>query len=205
MDNTGKPMLFPEDYDPRRFDPGKNRTSKPSRIGGYTEILRANDIAKADELKFREAHSGAAVIKTQEDAYKVIGATPQELPVEFKWLRTNGPGGAYSPVAAAEVDGYTSDQGFILCTKERFDTLADMFGYEFNHASWRVSEDGAIHRGYDVSLFYRSGEVARKWDRFMADEVAKAEGASLPAEITGKNTTAETFSEQEIEEVFIKH
>ncbi|GAG25388.1 unnamed protein product, partial [marine sediment metagenome] len=104
--STGKPLLFPEDYDIRRFDPGKGK-GKASRIEGYTEILQANDIAKADDLLFREAHTGAAVIKTKEDAYKVIGAPPQELPVEFKWLRVNGPGGAHSATAAVEIDGYT--------------------------------------------------------------------------------------------------
>lgn len=202
---SAKPMLFPEDYDERRFDPAKNKASKPSRIEGYTEIIRANDIAKADDLLFRQAHAGAAVIKTKEDAYKVIGAKPQELPVEFKWLRVNGPGGAHSPTAAAEIDVYTSDQGFVLCTKERFDNLAELFGYKFNHASWRVAEDGTISRGYDVALFYRSGEVARKWDRHMLEEAAKARGATLPAAFSAGGDNAETFSEQETEKIIITH
>ena len=98
---TGKPLLFPEDYDRKRFDPKNVKSSEPDRIEGWTEIRKANDIAKADDLLFREAHNGAAVIKTKEDAYKVVGAKPQELPVDFKWLRVTGPGGAHSPSAAA--------------------------------------------------------------------------------------------------------
>jgi len=200
-----KPALFAEDYDPRRFDPATLKSGKPGRIDGYSEIVQANDINKADDLKFREAHSGAAVIKTKEDAYKVIGAKPSELPVEFKWLRVNGPGGAHSPTAAAEIDSYTADQGFVLCTADRFKTLANEFGYKFNKATWRVAEDGTIMRGYDVALFYRSGEVARMWGRHLREEAAKAEGAKIPRELTAKGEKAETFSEEETEEVFITH
>jgi hypothetical protein len=203
---TNKPMLFPEDYDVRRFDPARGSDAKPSRIKGYTEITRANDISKADDLKFREAHSGAAVIKTKEDAYKVIGAAPAQLPVEFKWLRVNGPGGAHSASALAEVDMYTTDQGFILCTKDRFMALAEAYGYEFNHSAWRVAEDGSITRGYDVALFYRSGEVARMWDRHMAEEAARIEGGEFTRELRAGGETAETFAEESVQkDVLINH
>lgn len=201
-----KPVLFPEDYDPRRFDPGKGNFNKPSRIEGYTEIVQANDIAKADDLTFREAHKGSKVIKTKEDVYKILGAKPQELPVEFKWLRINGPGGAYSSSAAAEIDAYTADQGFVLCTKERFDALASAYGYKFNNAAWRVAEDGTIRRGYDVALYYRSGEVARMWGKHLAERAASAEGNTLSPEFRVDGESVETFSETEVEEnVIITH
>jgi len=198
-----KPALFAEDYSIDKFNPRSRTASDPSRIGGWSEIVMANDIAKADDLEFREAHREAVNISTKEDVYKQIGAKPQELPVEFKWLRINGPGGANSPTANAEVDMYTSDQGFVLCTKDRFDALNEAYGYEFNHAAWSVSEDGTIRRGYDVALFYRSGEVARMWDKFLADEAAMAEGASLPS--TFGSSKAETFKEEEVEEITISH
>ncbi len=199
-----KPMLFGDNYNEAKFDPRNRTAMDPSRIGGYSEIVQANDINKADDLQFREAHKGAAVIKTKEDAYKVIGAQPQKLPVNFAWLRINGPGGAHSPTAAAEIDQYTNDRGFVLCTKERFDALSEAYGYKFNHNSWTVAEDGTIRRGYDVALYYRSGDVARMWDSYMAEEAVKAE-ADFPQALSAANVTTETFTENSTEEILITH
>jgi len=201
-----KPLLFPEDYSATKFDPRKQNANDSSRIEGYSEIVQANDIAKSDDLLFRNAHQGASHLKTKEDVYKVIGAKPQELPVEFAWLRVNGPGGAHSSTAAAEIDAYTADQGFVLCTKDRFTQLSNAFGYKFNSAAWRVAEDGTIMRGYDVALFYRSGEVAKMWEDHRLDENARAEGARFPNKLQSKGATAETFVENEVEEeVLITH
>lgn len=200
-----KPMLFPSDYDERKFDPRKRNAMDSSRIEGYSEIVQANDISKADDLRFREAHAGATHIKTKEDVYKLLGSKPQELPVEFAWLRVNGPGGAHSASAAAEIDQYTADQGFVLCTKDRFDALSSAYGYKFNTAAWRVAEDGTIMRGYDVALFYRSGEVARMWENHRLEENSRAEGNRFPDKLTAGTETAETFVENEVEEVLITH
>lgn len=200
-----KPMLFPEDYNASKFNPNSRNAMDASRIQGYSEIVQANDVAKADDLRFREAHQTATHIKTKEDAYKVIGAKPQQLPVEFAWLRVNGPGGAHSASAAAEIDAYTSDQGFVRCTKDRFDALSNAYGYQYNSAAWRTAEDGTIMRGYDVALFYRSGEVARMWDEHRLKENQRAEGARFPEMLEAKGASAETFVENEVEEVLITH
>jgi len=201
-----KPLLFPEDYSASRFDPNQRNATDSSRIDGYSAIVQANDIAKADDLRFRDAHSGGSHIKTKEDAYKIIGARPQELPVEFAWLRVNGPGGAHSASASAEIDQYTVDQGFVVCTKDRFDALSKAYGYQFNSAAWRVAEDGTIMRGYDVALFYRSGEVAKMWEQHRLGENQKAEGMRMPNTITAKGQTADTFVEEEVtEDVLITH
>ena len=46
-----KPVLFPDDRaDAERFDPQMHRGHlDPSRIPGYSEIVQANDIARADD------------------------------------------------------------------------------------------------------------------------------------------------------------
>ncbi len=197
---SSKPVLFTEDY-AQRFDPSNVRVSDPSRIGGWSETVQANDIEIADDLDFRKAHQSAKVIKTKEDAYRVIGSGPSKLPIEFKWLQVNGPGGANSPNANAQIDMYTSDQGFLLCTKDKFDVMIENYGYEFNHARWRVAEDGSIRRGYDVALYYRSGDVARKWEQHLAAQAAGKISTSLPSQIQGDTG----FSEEEVEEILITH
>jgi len=195
-----KPVLFAEDYN-TRFDPVNVRSTDPSRIEGWSETVQANDIAKADALEFRKAHETAKVIKTQEDAYKVIGAGPAELPVDFKWLRISGPGGADSPSANAEIDMYVS-QGFLPCTKEIFDIMVENYGYKFNHALWRVAEDGTIRRGYDVALYYRSGDVARKWEQHsVAEAIERDTNPSLPSNFQGDTS----WKEEEVEEILITH
>lgn len=200
-----KPLLFPENYDPKKFNPRDRNSGDPSRIGGYSEAVQANDIALADDLEFAEKHRTGKVIKRKEDAYKVIGAKPQALPVEFRWLRITGPGGAYSASASAEIDSYTADQGFIPCTEERFKALSETYGYEFNHNLWRVAEDGTIRRGYDTALFYRPGEVARAWEAARVAETAAREGRTLPETFRSSKFEQETFLEEEHEEVIFTH
>lgn len=200
-----KPVLFPENYSTSRFDPTKRAGSDPSRIPGYAEQIQANDIDAADDLLFRNAHKDSKDIKRKEDVYKKIGAKPGKMPVEFAWLRVNGPGGANSPTANAEVDSYMTDQGFIPCTKDKFELLSKEYGYTFNDAAWRVAEDGTIRRGYDVALFYRRGDVAEMWKKAIAEEAARLEGASFPHELSASNAAAETFREEEVEEVIISH
>lgn len=200
-----KPLLFPEDYNTSKFDPRSRTASDPSRIPGYSEIVKANDIDRADDLEFRNAHKDSKDIKRKEDVYAKIGSKPSQLPVEFAWLRVNGPGGANSPTANAEVDSYMADQGFIPCTKDRFDALCAEYGYSFNSAAWRVAEDGTIRRGYDVALFYRRGDVAEMWNKALADEAARREGASFPHELSADKATAETYREEEVEEIVISH
>ena len=195
-----KPLIFPENYDIKKFDPNNRGIVDPSRIGGYDKQVMANDLDKADVYEFHKAHESGKKIRTKEDAFRAIGAHPKPLPVEFKWLRVSGPGGAYSASATAEVDVYSADQGFIPCTKERFDNVAKEYGYTLESNAW-VAEDGTIRRGYDVALFYRSGDVARAWEKALAAETAKREGESFPERLRD----AETFREETKEEIFLTH
>lgn len=199
MSKNEKPVLFSDDRsDVERFDPRLHQGSlDPSRIPGYSEIVQANDIEKADALRFREQNAG----RTKEDVYKQLGASPRKLEVEFKWLRVSGPGGADSPSAQRDLDHYTTRQGFRLATTE--DLTSN--GCDMPPAA-RMAEDGSIRRGPDVALFVRSGEVARMWERYIAEETAKQEGASVPDEFKDGAYRADTFSEEiERETVDVTH
>ena len=201
---TEKPVLLADERtDAEKFDPRQHRgTLDPTRIPGYAEIVQANDIAKADDLIFREQNLG----KTKEDLYRQIGAQPQVLPVEFKWLRVSGPGGGESHNALRELDGYTSQEGFTLVPNtafdpgERFHTL----GYGFP-STGRKSEDGSICWGPDVALFVRDGEVARNWEKFYADETARMEGAGIPQTFRTGQYDVETFESAERETALLTH
>ena len=188
-----KPVIFSEDRsDAERFDPRLHLGSlDPGRIPGYSEIVQANDIARADALEFREKNLG----RTQEDLFKEIGANPRKLDVEFQWLRIIGPSGVGSPNARRELDHYTNQEGFRLATEEDLTSR----GFDFPPQAWR-SEDGTIRRGSDVALYVRSGEVARMWERFRAEEAAQREGNSIPQELAAGGYRASTFEEEEVHE-----
>ena len=193
-----KPMVFSDDRTAvEKFDPRVHQGAvDPGRISGYAEIVQANDIAKADDLIFRNQNLG----RTKEDLYKQIGARPQDLPVEFKWLRISGPGGAESPSAHRELDGYQNREGFGLATQADL----DRYGYGFP-ADARRTEDGTIRRGPDVALYVRDGEVARNWDKFRDEQTALMEGAQLSKTRRAGGYSTETFTEEERDTVTYAH
>lgn len=167
-----KPAIFADTRtDAERFDPMMQRgTLDPSRIPGYSEIVQANDIATSDALDFR-AKNGI----TQEDAYRLVGATPRKLEVEFQWLPISGvAGGRVSDAQARVLDRYQNQEGFRLATREDLSSR----GFEMPPMG-RVAEDGTIRRGADVALYVRSGEVARKWEAYKIAEQAALEGRYL--------------------------
>lgn len=197
MSKPVKPVLFPDSRtDAEKFDPRLHMGAlDPSRIPGYSEIVQANDVAKSDPLVFRNQTG-----MTHEDMFKKIGAKPQELPVEFKWLRISGPGGADSHSAMRTLDTAKNKEGFRLASEEDL----ERYGYSFPPAG-RKAEDGTIRRGADTALFIRSGEVARMWERYIVEEAARLEGASVPATLTEGGYSAETFVEEEREKAEVTH
>lgn len=184
-EEADKPLLFAEDFqDEERFDPDfwDGRTTDPSWIPGYSEIVQANDINEADDLDFANAmrDGGNPRIKTKEDAFQMIGAEPQELPVEFAWLPYSDPGGGgLSADAARQLDMYINRKGYRLATKKDL----ERWGYGTTRVM-SEAEDGAIRRGPDVALYVRSGEVARKWKNHKRRKAAEADGKPLPDEIS---------------------
>lgn len=194
-----KPVMWNEDpTDIERFNPRNFRgVSDPSRIPGYYEIVQANDIAKADDLIFREKHRENPEINTKEDAYRMLGAHPQKLDVEFQWLPISGPNGESVGRVDATLDHYKNQQGFRLATKDDLESR----GFGFPPAG-RMAEDNTIRRGHDVALFVRDGKVARMWEKYKAEAAAKAEGNPLPEKLSDD---APTFVEEERSKEDIKH
>jgi hypothetical protein len=194
---TSKPVLFADTRsDVERFDPMTQQEHlDPSRIPGYSEIVMANDIAKADDLIFRSKNG-----RTKEEVYRQIGATPRPLDVEFAWLPISAAGGAPSQLQARVLDRWQNSEGFRLATAE--DLTARGFGFP---PLGRHAEDGTIRRGADTALFVRSGEVARKWDAFKSRKQAELEGSTLDS-VSGGGMIAEAWSAKEASEtVTVRH
>lgn len=185
---ASKPLLFADERtDAERFDPRLHRGHlDPSRIPGYSEIVQANDIAKADDLVFRDRNKG----RTKEDLYHQIGASPQPLPVEFAWLQVSGPRGLESPTAMRHLDHYEHAEGFRLATRADLEN----HGFGFPPAA-REAEDGTIRRGPDVALYVRSGEVARMWEA--AKFADQAHFAGAPNAFNSGAFSAPAFDEAE--------
>lgn len=164
-----KPAIFADTRsDAEKFDPMLHRGAlDPSRIPGYSEVVMANDIDKADALEFRHKNG-----MTKEDAFRLVGATPRPLDVEFAWLPVSGAaGGALSDNQARALDRYSNQEGYRLATEADLDARG--FGFP---PMGRRAEDGTIRRGADVALYVRSGEVARKWEDFKIRDQAALEG-----------------------------
>lgn len=195
-----KPVLFPEDLEANpdaRFDPEywEGRAADPSWVHGYSEIVQANDIAQVDDLDFQNAMRDAGgKIKTKEDVYKLIGARPQQLPIELAWLPISGPNGEnMSPDQRRQLDQYENRMGFRPATKD----VLDEHGYTLSRSAY-IGEDGMIRRGPDVGLYYRSGEVARKWKAHKQRRAAEYEGREILDErLQDGSYVAPTFSDQE--------
>ncbi len=195
---TEKPVLFADTRsDAEKFDPQLHLgTLDPSRIPGYSEIVQANELAQADPLEFRNCNG-----ITIEEAYRLVGASPQPLDVEFAWLPISGvAGAAMSNLQARVMDNYTNREGFRLATEE--DLASRGFGFP---PLGRLAEDGSIRRGADTALFVRSGEVARKWEAFKAEQQAALEGRELDS-VSGGGLSADAWSREEAREtITVKH
>jgi hypothetical protein len=190
-----KPVLFADTRsDAEKFDPNLHRGHlDPSRIPGYSEIVQANDIAKSDPLVFRDRNS-----ITQEEAYRQIGADPQELDVEFQWLPISGAGGGPSDAQVRVLDRYTTQEGFRIATREDLERQPWFKGMP---PLGRVAEDGSIRRGADVALFVRSGEVARNWEAFKHRQAREFEGVPSP----DSSAPEAWFEKGEVETVTVTH
>lgn len=190
-----KPVLFADERsDVERFDPSLHRGYlDPSRVPGYAEIVQANDIARADPLRFRDANK-----MTQEDVYRKLGAQPQKLPVEYAWLPVSGAGGAPSQAQTRIMDRYTNQEGFRIA---RWPEDFEPYGFTEFPPLGRLAEDQSIRRGADTALFVRSGEVARKWEAFKIMEQAEAEGRKVNA----GNAPGAFYEKQASETITVKH
>ncbi len=197
-----KPLIFADERsDVEKFDPRKHRGAlDASRIPGYSEIVMANDIEAADDLAFRNAHRDNPHVKTKEDVYRMIGATPRALDVEFAWLPVSGAAGARSSNVDRVLDRFRHQEGYRLASKDDLESR----GFGFPPAA-REAEDGTIRRGSDVALFVRSSEVARMWHDFKFREQKEREGVPLTS-ISASGDELEAWARHEDSEVaYVKH
>lgn len=180
---TEKPALFSDNRsDLERFNPKQwyAGDADASEIPGYAEAVRANDLAKADPLWFREQNGKF----DQEHFYRQVGARPAQLPVEFMWLRISNPNGTHSATADRTLAHYTQREGFRPVHASEFgsDGRFTELGYSMPPTG-RASEDGLIRRGPDTALYVRDGEVARMWEQHKNEKAL--EEASLGDTLEG--------------------
>jgi hypothetical protein len=158
----------------------------PSRIPGYHEIVQANEIAAADQLTWDNQYAGTGI--TKEKIYKLIGARPQELPVNFVWLRVAGPDGGNSYSADADRMWWT-ERGYRPATLE-----------DITRHGWRMPpaahESGGMIRRLDTALFVVDGRRARAIEKRRADQAAQAENRD-DSETVGKATGVPISHESE--------
>jgi hypothetical protein len=179
-----KPTIFANE---ERFDPfSQDGSLDPGRIEGYSEIIKANDLDMADDLTFRDIHG-----KTKDEMWRLIGAKPRKLNFQFAWLPVSGVAGGISQAAAIQLDHYQTREGFQLANEADLSSR----GCKLPPTA-HIAADGTIRRGADVALYIRSGEVARKWERYRAEQAARAEG-KLPDMLRTGDDEAETFRDRE--------
>ena len=132
----------------------------PDYIPGYSEIVMANDLATSQII----------TTSTKEKYYKRdFGTGPQTLPVEFCYVRVQGPTGENSSSANEDTFQYTKMgyKAVIVTSQEDF---AEQFqaipGIGFPPAA-HIGADGMI-RHRDAALFYVDRKTA---DRLAQDRL----------------------------------
>lgn len=191
----GKPAIF-ANYEPdpvNTFDPRGYEVDDTSWIPGYSEIVRANEIAAADDLTWNIQHRETGITKRQ--MYEVIGAQPRELPVEFRWLRVVGINGGNSPNADKERAAFTK-RGYRTVTRAELERWGlGLPPHAFEDGSGMIRRD-------DVALFVVDGRRERAFKQWEAAQIAEIEGQS---QRTGKDTGVAITSETERGQEEIKH
>ena len=81
-----KPMILESQYESDsdyEFDPSMYEAIDPTYTPGYSEIVQANSIAKADDLKFMVQHEKTGI--TKRHLYEnIIKCDPRPLPFVFR-------------------------------------------------------------------------------------------------------------------------
>lgn len=192
---AGKPAIFANyEADPvQAFDPRGYEIDDASWIPGYSEIVRANEIAAADDHVWNTQHYETGITKKQ--MYQVIGADPRPLPVVFRWLRVVGINGGNSPNADRDRRPFT-DRGYRPVRKEDL----EQWGIGFPPTA-HVDASGMIRRD-DVALFVVDGRREKSFRDWERQQIAEAEATSQRA---GKDTGVAITSEAERGQEMISH
>jgi len=193
--DKNKPAIFanyvPDDeqaIDPRGFE-----LDDPSWIPGYSEIIQANEIAAADPLVWANQHAGTGI--TKEKMYQVIGATPRDVPVTFRWLRVTGPDGGNSYNADEDRAQYV-ERGYRAVRKQDLEN----WGLGLPPAA-HIGADGMIRR-LDTALFVVDGKREKAFQEWQARMTAEAEnrverqgesGVAITSEVLDRGTYEHSF------------
>ena len=173
-----KPLLFGTTYADeieRLAALGETMENDAGYIPGYSEQVRANEIAKIDPTI--ENFTTSRHIKTKEglnlrDHYLKKYGDPRPLPVRFKWVRVEDMrGDEGAPNVRKDLLPYLKD-GYKIATQD--DLNAHSYGMP---PAANVAADGTIRRG-DVALMVVDAEGAARADARKARENAERENGS---------------------------
>ena len=131
---------------------------QPDYIPGYSEIVKARDVEKAEYLN--DGSNTRGLSESQKRAYyRKVGAQPQKTEYEFMWLRVAGPGGGQSFEADREMMFHRHDGWEVIKVDSEAD-FTEKYGFGFPPAA-HLAPDGTI-RQLDVALAAIPSEVARR-------------------------------------------
>ena len=175
-----KPLLFGtsliEDIE-RMASQSEMMESEPGYIPGYSEQVRANEIANIDPSVDNFTTSKHIKIDglNLRDHYLKMYGTPKPLPVRFKWVRVEDMRGEENaPNVRKDLLPYLKDGYKVAKTED-----LERFNYGVPPAAV-VGADGTIRRG-DVALMVVDAEGAARSDARKARENADREsGAGYP-------------------------
>lgn len=190
-----KPLFFPDSRGPAaRIDMETLRNNRPGYIPGYDEIVKANEIAASDDFKFLEAHRNAPSggIRTKEDAYRVIGASPKKLDVEFGWERVSGVAGGRSHAADVQI-AVARAEGWVPATFEELEKRG--FGMPPNA---HVDAEGLIRRK-DVALHMRSSEDGDEARALRRRDAKEADSPRIPGMFAAGGAVAPAIREETVD------
>jgi hypothetical protein len=160
----------------------------PYYIPGYTEIVKANEIANADDHVWHERYSKTDITKAK--VLAGIGANPQPLPVNFTPLRVSSADGTSNANVTRDLMPY-SRWGYRPAIWPE-DFTKHGFGQP---PGYTVRQDGTLHRD-DLQLFVVDGRAERARQESLAREARARENPESKngsgVEFTG---TTEQYSE----------
>jgi hypothetical protein len=139
----------------------------PSYIPGYSEIIRARDIAKGETYINAKGQRIGLTETEKEVEYRKIGAGPVETPYEFTWQAVSGPGNEPNPhVGRARM--FAEMEGWKLITVKSKQDFIEKFGENIANFGWPpaadLDADGTIRRG-DVALAFVDNRRAKAIER----------------------------------------
>jgi hypothetical protein len=169
-----KPVILPEynltqeDDEVYDFSGYFDEAIDTSYIPGYSDIVKANEIAAVPDHTWYEQYKDTGI--TKQSVLQKIGVQPQPLPVRFLWLRTQSVGGLPDAEVAKQLMEYTGRRKYRPAI---YPGDFEPYGFGFPPAGHKEA-DGTIRRD-DVTLYVVVGRAADAFDKALADYTHKLE------------------------------